>query len=324
MTRIVLIKLLRDNEFANPFFRTLLKSLKRFIKPLNKLTAMYRVYGVINLRVRDIHFKVYAASDDHIANQIFYGENYERDEFLLISELTKKSRHFIDVGANTGIFSIFAAMANRNLQVVSFEPHPTNYVRLLTNIKINNLTNVVPFPKALGQSEKTIQFTIPADGGLSTTSSVNENFSTNFHKISFRKIDVDQLTLQAALKEFSLISTDLIKIDVEYYELDVLKGARQTLLDSRPLLLIEILRYESLIEQFADMRGKLNPTHAAEIQAFLIDLGYFPFALESGGVRAIASVLDAHSNRNFLFLPRNISQSFLPFEDIAKSLSMSN
>lgn len=320
----MLKKLLRDNEFANPVFRTLLKSLRRFIKPLNKLTAVYRVYGVINLSVSDTHFKVYAASDDHIANQIFYEENYERDEFLLIKELTKKSRHFIDVGANTGIFSIFAAVANSNLQVVSFEPHPTNYNRLRTNIKINNLTNVVTFPKALGQSEKTIQFTIPADGGLSTTASVNENFSTNFHKIPFRKIDVDQLTFDAALKGFPLASTDLLKIDVEYYELDVLKGARQTLLDSRPLILIEILRYESLIEQFVDMKGKLNPNHAAEIQEFLKDLGYFPFALEARGVRAVTSVLEAHSNRNFLFLPRNINQSFLPFEDIAKSLSESN
>lgn len=309
-------KIVRDNGIINPIFRNVIKVFNRFVKSMSRLTSLYRVYGKVNLNMCDVPFKIYSASDDHIANEIFYKQSYEDEEFLLVKKLTQRSHYFIDVGANTGIFSIFAATANKDLKVLSYEPHPSNYQRLLKNIQINSLSSIIAFPNAVGQHEEVIQFTLPASGGLSTTASVNESFASNFSKILYQKIDVKQITLDDALQPYTISPCDLLKVDVEYYELEVLKGAQMTLSTKRPLLLIEILHYESLVEQFPDMKGKINQNHATEIQNFLFSLGYFPFALESNGIRHITSVLDSPGKRNFLFMPRKINENFISFNDI--------
>jgi FkbM family methyltransferase len=312
----VLKKLVRDNEILNPIFRNLLKALCWVYKPLGGLVSRYRVYGIVDLNVCNIHFKIYSASDDHIANDIFYNKSYEDLEFRLIKELIKECRYFVDVGANTGIFSIYAAVANSGLKTFSFEPHPFNFNRLKKNISINNLSNVEAFPLAMGQSEKIIQFTIPADGGLAATSSANDEFTKHFHKIPYKKIDVKQLTLDLALSEVAITQKDLLKIDVEYYELDVLKGAIKTLTEKRPLLLIEILHYDSLVVQFPGMTDKINKNHANEIQDFLFGLGYSAYALERSGVQSIESVIDTPANRNFLFIYGKQKIGFFAFSDL--------
>ena len=80
-------KIIRDNEIINPILRNVIKVLNRFVKSLSRLTSLYRVYGKVNLNVCDVPFKIYSASDDHIANEIFYKQNYENEEFLLVKKL---------------------------------------------------------------------------------------------------------------------------------------------------------------------------------------------------------------------------------------------
>ena len=316
----IIRKLIRDNEIVNPIVRNALRFLQRSFTPFDKVTSRYRVYGTVRLNMHGTLFKIYTSADDHIANEIFYNQGYEAYEFRLVKELTKRSHYFIDIGANTGIFSIYAAVTNQDLKILSFEPHPSNMDRFKKNISINQLNNIETFQVALGQKQESIPFTIPADLGLSTTSSANENFTTHFHKILYKKIDVKQIALDAALRHYCIESSDLIKVDVEYYELDVLKGALNTLSKKRPLLLIEILQYDRLTEQFPEMKGKINKNHAAEIQDFLFDLGYSVYALEQEGVRPILSVLSDYANRNFLFVPDKRTHNFLSYDNVSTNI----
>lgn len=309
-------KIVRDNEILNPVVRIIVRFLQRFSKSIAKVTSHYRVYGTVKLIVEGVEFKIFTASDDHIANEIFYNQGYESAEFRLVNELIKSGRFFIDVGANTGIFSIYVAIANPSIKILSFEPHPSNFIRLQKNLEINQLVNIEAFQIALGEKEGSIEFTIPADMSLSTTSSANEIFARNFHKISHKIIHVKQLTLDRALSNYDIASSDVIKVDVEYYELHVLKGAIATLTEKKPLLLIEILQYDRLVEQFPEMSEKINKNHASEIQEFLFGLGYFPYAIEKDGIRAIDSVLSKQNNRNFLFSNRKIMNCYLPFDKI--------
>ena len=65
----------------------------------------------------------------------------------------QKNKVFFDVGANVGMYSIFAAI-NSLVKVYSFEPESNNFQVLMQNIVVNNLTNkVTPYP--VGLSNKT-------------------------------------------------------------------------------------------------------------------------------------------------------------------------
>jgi FkbM family methyltransferase len=273
-------KLIRDNKNVNFILRNILKTLTSIVRPLNNLTSFYRVFGNVNLNICNIDFKIYSESDDHIANELFYNQGYERSEFLLLKKLIGQSKYFIDVGANTGIFSIWTAKSNQKLKVYSFEPHPSNFNRLVKNASINKLTNIEMLPWALGGKISKIRFTIPADFSISATASANERFTKNFHKID-TNVSVSQTTIDEVFSQTPIRNTDIIKIDVEYYELEVLKGARST------LIIIEILQFENLVIQFPYMKGAINKYHASEIFDFLISLNYYCYSIEENGLKYI-------------------------------------
>jgi FkbM family methyltransferase len=319
----VLKKILRDNAAINLPIRKIIRAIHTFVTPLDRLTSLYRVYGVVNLNILDVSFNMYSKSDDHIVNEIFYFSDYEKSEFRLIKELTKMSKYFIDVGANTGVFSIFAAASNPTLSIISFEPHPGNFKRLITNIALNKLQNITLYQNALGSSTKDLEFTIPSDESISTTASANENYVKNFHDISYCSIAVKQRTIDELFVSLPLTSRDTIKLDVEYYELEVLKGARSTLANKRPMVMIEILQYESLIKQFPAMRGKINENHADEVFELFHDLGYHGYSIGLSKLEYITTI-KGQTNRNFLFLSRKLSQNTVSYGQIESELIQAN
>ncbi|WP_276373181.1 FkbM family methyltransferase [Chryseolinea sp. H1M3-3] len=297
----------------------MIKTIHCSLTPIEKLTSLYRIYGVVTICIDNISFKIYSKADDHIANELFYNNGYEAQEFQLIKALTKKSRYFIDVGSNTGIFSIYSALTNKDLNVVSIEPHPSNYRRLLQNVEINKLTNIKAFPNAAGSTEGTVEFTIPKDLSISTTASSNAAYTKNFHNIEYTTIAVRQKKVDDLLAELPITQRDVIKIDVEYYELEVLKGAESILKYKRPLVVIEILEYEILISQFPAMKGKIDATHADKIFNFLMHLGYYCYSIDQNGLTFLHSP-ERQQNRNFLFTPIRLLQHTYAHSEIDKVL----
>ncbi|MEJ0030507.1 MAG: FkbM family methyltransferase [Bacteroidota bacterium] len=297
----------------------MIRNVLRILAPaggsLRSLTDRYQVYGNVCLNIDDVSFNIYSEADDLIASELYYGSDYETSEFKLVKALTQNASLFADVGANTGLFSLFAAKANPNLKVISYEPHPSNYSRLQKNISINNTNNISARELAVGDSESTIGFTIPADGRISATSSANHGFSKNFHAVAHKEISVKQTTLTNELSG-RITSRDLLKIDVEYYELNVLKGAEDVIRQSRPFVMIEVLEYERLVEQFPSMKGLIDADHARRIQDFFRALDYHPYALHPTGILNVSSVSDPHPSRNFLFIGGPPVTGMIPFDKL--------
>jgi FkbM family methyltransferase len=130
----------------------------------------------------------------------------------------KQGKVFVDVGANVGGYSVRAAAAG--MKVHAFEPNPDNTRALRRNAEINGLSiDVVEC--ALGASDTTASL-IP-NGAVSR---ITEEGG----------IDV----AMRALDGFELATVDLMKVDVEGYELEVLRGATQTLRRCHPTLIIEM------------------------------------------------------------------------------------
>jgi FkbM family methyltransferase len=123
---------------------------------------------------------------------------------------------FVDVGANIGSYTILAAAAKKN-QTISIEPDRNNFNWIQKNVTLNNCNHLVTIHNvALGKSKDTLKFSKQFD---TVNHIVAENENSEF-------IEVEVDTLDNILYN---TNPSIIKIDVEGYETNVLKGALSTL-----------------------------------------------------------------------------------------------
>lgn len=126
-----------------------------------------------------------------------------------------------DVGANIGLMSLYASSILPSGMIYSFEPVPETFNKLVFNIELNNKTNIQAFNFALGakEEEKNI-YVNAAHLGMST-------FVPSGQPETTAQI-VKLLTIDNFIKTRGL-KVDFIKIDVEGWEVEVLKGASDLL-----------------------------------------------------------------------------------------------
>jgi FkbM family methyltransferase len=119
----------------------------------------------------------------------------------------------IDIGANIGTYSIFAASSSNNVKIYSYEPVPKSFGLLLENIKLNNLENrVFPFNYAVGgkRGERQIYF-----GDTSP-------FNSMYSQCSTKQITVKCVTLKDVFQTNKIAHCDLLKLDCEGAEFEIL------------------------------------------------------------------------------------------------------
>lgn len=165
--------------------------------------------------------------EDYIFKSISNSKDfYERDLLNWIASIPITKGTFIDVGANIGNHSIFfASILNRNC--ISFEPEENTFNTLLDNIEANNLKRKIhALNIAAGSKKSSASIDIAPD---------NNSGATSIKKDKNGRIDID--SIDNIVKKNEKIS--LIKIDVEGFEFEVLKGAKKTIKKNKPLILIE-------------------------------------------------------------------------------------
>ncbi|MDB5538997.1 MAG: group 1 glycosyltransferase [Devosia sp.] len=171
----------------------------------------------------------FPSEEDHIARVIRRtGTFYEAE---LLSDL--RSRLFfpacaVDVGAHVGNHSVYFAHV-LGIRTIAFEPNPVNCVHLEANVRDNGLEGLCRVRNAAVGA---------ANGHVRTVSSTEGNSG-------MATVETDpagavvMVTLDDEILEEAAI--DVIKIDVEGWELEVLRGAERSLRRHRPLLYIEIM-----------------------------------------------------------------------------------
>lgn len=194
----------------------------------------------VGLRIKNIDHKIYV---DLLRNPYMIGspDNYERQDLDLMIHLISRLglRRMFDVGANLGIYSFsFSANAQRG-QVVAFEPDTIN-AKLFekTNSRCPR-QDVVLVRKAVAETSGSATFLLDdMAGATGTLRQDGATFSERNYGGAALRATVETTTIDEASKGF--FPPDFIKIDVEGAELDVLKGARNTLTTARPIVLVEI------------------------------------------------------------------------------------
>ncbi len=172
-----------------------------------------------------------------MGESIYWRGAHDWRPIFVLDRYLKFGQTFIDVGANQGEYSIWAARkVAPSGSVIAFEPMDTLYKQLNENMRLNPFHNQLFKSLKIGLSDKPGEMNLY--GKASSNEGVNTMFPTAEHTELIQKIPLD--TLDSQLEKLACKQVDFIKIDVEGAELQVLKGATETLVKHKPLLLIEV------------------------------------------------------------------------------------
>lgn len=178
-----------------------------------------------------------------------------------------------DIGAFHGILTLL--FATRARQVVCFEPSSRNRKRLTENLQLNGIRNVEVRASGVGSRRETL--TLVATVLMPGFATVNRQTAEDLSRSGLKSVaeEISIVTLDEEIPEAHLPPPDFIKIDIEGWELEALRGARKTIEDYRPVLFLEMHG-----ETVREKKRKV-----ADIVAFLWEIGYRQIShVESGAV----------------------------------------
>ena len=161
--------------------------------------------------------------------------------------LNSKDSILLDVGAYHGDFSKQMFLENNIQKAILFEPNKDNYNILQSNFADN--TQVELIHSAVGDQNGDMPFYCDSD--RATGSVLAYHYSPeDIHKIKSQQVNL--ITLDHFVKQKALSDRiSMIKIDTQGYDLNVLKGAKQTIKEHRPWIVAELI-YVSLYENQSD------------------------------------------------------------------------
>lgn len=220
-------------------------------------------------------------------------DSYEPETMRVFRALAAISEVTIDVGAHIGAFSLTAARANPDGQVVAFEPVPKIFDRLEHNLQLNEASNVLAVNAAAGKSDGQA-LVVYASARIDTDSS---QFAS--HRLGSRPgpwscrvtpvLAIDELVDWRGVQR-----VDLVKIDVEMAELSVLEGMTRVVKEYRPDIICEVFP-----------PAWASPTLGGALQDVLAPAGYTFYKLTEHGPVRQEQIEGDHQFLNYLFSNRS-------------------
>lgn len=275
----------RTRVLSNIVLRTLARGLVH-AQPhrLGQVSEAYE--GVFRMRPCGLPLKYELGPRDAVGNSLLWcgPGNFEPEMLPVFGRLARKARGVLDIGANTGLYSMIACAANPRARVIAWEPVPYLYEKLRANIDLNGFSSRCDLRRnALSSAAGQATLYIPVD---STMASLNPSHN---HATTPLEIVVETAD-QAIPADFPV---DLIKLDVESYEYQVLSGMKQTLARCHPALIFECL-----------------PTTPSEpIESLLRALGYGIRHLTSAGPVEVSKIVSKETDHSYNYLAAHAQSS---------------
>jgi FkbM family methyltransferase len=189
---------------------------------------------------------------NYVDRIFLFGEQHDPEVSECLSEVLRENDVFWDVGANFGYFSFLATQLAAGVKVYAFEPSPVTYMQLFANnILHHSRISTLPFGLAEHSGLARISLKVTRNTGQST-----------FRRNPAFAYDCDAPTYcvsgDDAIRQGLAAFPQVMKIDVEGFEAEVLRGMRSSLVDSRlRAIIVEVL-----------------DSDAMEVFAFLADHGF--------------------------------------------------
>ena len=183
---------------------------------------------IVKLNDNLYYYNGYYLPVNQFDSSVFYSK-YAIDELTTLDSVRNKD--IIDAGGYVGDTALlFSSYTDKSIHV--FEASPSNMDIIRETIRLNQLENIVPVSKALGEKSGTATFSL---GERNSCNSLVERPGYNYPN----HIEVPVITLDDYVRENDL-EVGLIKVDIEGGEQLLLKGAVETICTQHPILLISI------------------------------------------------------------------------------------
>jgi FkbM family methyltransferase len=203
-----------------PTAAELFEKLPRILRRHRLMKGWMRITGedpVQLVRIRD-DARGYADLSDGFLRLIVIDGDYERDFFRAADALLQNGGEFLDVGANFGLLSFgLACKVDDRVRFHLFEPNPKLAESIRKSLALYPSMVMELNPVAVGEEDSTILF------------HVQEDQTGASHIVKTGGVPVRSVKLDSYLKEKCLNRVELLKLDIEGYELTALRGAEHAL-----------------------------------------------------------------------------------------------
>ena len=177
---------------------------------------------LLELRGLSFNFKV---SSSFSAIETFHEIFVQNGHCKIPQFLPQEAETVLDIGANQGFYAIKMAVGNPGCCIYCFEPNPIEFEVLQQNLSSNALENRVKAEElAVSGSRGEIEMEIIPEIGPIGGQSIRTPFRKWLKDEFIKNIRVQSICLEDVLTRNNLAHVDILKLDVEGFELDVLRN----------------------------------------------------------------------------------------------------
>lgn len=274
-----------------------------WLKPKNKrFNRFLKIEDSIAGKPFRLFFREDSFMEKVILEKGLYGE-WEKESLKIWAHLSKQANVILDIGANTGIFSMLAQNNNPAAKIIAIEPVGVNFEVLSKNISRNNfpiLTEQVALSDKKGKAKMFM-----LKDRLNYMTSVNDDRYADAPHVKgdyeVVEIEVPIMPFSEIVSRHSLQKIDLIKIDVEGHEIAVLNNMLPWLEKYKPHILIEVI----------------GADNALELNKMFGSMGYQYLSIDEENISIQVSELWDNHHHNFLLTHPETIQ-FLEQKNLAK------
>lgn len=228
--------------------------------------------GIVNVTVgQGQNFRIQSYGHA-IENRLYwYGKfGHEPESFLPWLKAASKAQVVLDIGSNTGLYSLGAGAKNPAAKIFAFEPLPRVANLTRKNAQLNPKFNIQVQQNAVCDQGGVV--TLHDPGGDQPASA---SLKSDFLDCDQETIKVDGIRIDDFVSNQQLERVDLIKLDVEGVEEIALSGMQQTIQKFKPTLFIEVLdsRPELIAElkKLVDWGYRVGDLHKDQIKKHDLD-----------------------------------------------------
>ena len=162
---------------------------------------------------------------------------YEPEMIESIKAILRPGDTFIDLGGNEAYFSLIAARhIGPSGKVFCIEPQERLWPTIIQNASANRISNIIIVPYGVSDSKGQVEITLYPSLNSGASSIV-----TTFRSSFYPRQQISLASLDALIEEYRIDVVDLIKIDIEGFEVNALRSASKALQSHKiKKLLIEI------------------------------------------------------------------------------------
>jgi FkbM family methyltransferase len=274
-----------------------------------RLLQKLHLLGSFNSKVSSIYagkkFRIPILNGIGLSN---LGTTEEWMKELIMKILKIKEGTFIDVGANIGQ-TLMKLRSFSSARYIGFEPNPDCLVYLEKLIQINGMEECTVCP--VGLSDKNELLTLYGNSAGASGGSIIKNIRENVNKYLTHTHIISVMTgdnVVAALAPDEEIA--IIKIDVEGAELEVVQGMRETIINSRPFIICEILPVYTLDKP----NGLFRKERQDRLISLLKSINYNIYRIKKGNNFEHIFEIEVHGKMelsDYVFVPAEKAEIFL-------------